>query len=253
MILRRHRALVRSELLTGSEIRSSKRRMDPLRQHNRITDHFGRGILWMTVLVFFLLTSCTQDRGAKNEPVGTFFPLAEGNKWVFLRQGSGTDSAFVTILIDYDSVRTGTDGLEHWYYLQGGGFLKRGLWVRRDSVGDLWCTDMDFQTPVPFLLPSRVPGEEWLFRNFCVGPDTLFVSDTAATVFVPSGDLFQGVRRISAKETCPNGDWEIFLARGVGPVRWRLQSAAWDLIRSQVRDDAQDTAGAVPGHLLSPD
>jgi hypothetical protein len=227
--------------------------MDPLRQHNQITDHLGRGIFWMTVLVFYLLTSCTQDQGAKNEPVGTFFPLAEGNKWVFLRQGSGTDSAFATISIGYDSVRTGTDGLEHWYYLQGGGFLKQGLWVRRDSVGDLWCTDMDFQTPVPFLLPSRVPGEKWLFRNFCIGPDTLVVSDTAAKVYVPSGDLFQGVRKITAEAACPKGEREIFLARGVGPVRWLTQSAAWDLIRSQVRDDAQDTTGAVPGHLLSPD
>jgi len=227
--------------------------MDPLRQHNQITDHLGRGILWITVLVFYLLTSCTQDRGAKNEPVGTFFPLAKRNTWVFLRQGSGADSAFDSISISYDSVRTGTAGLEHWYYLRGGPFSEGIMTIRRDSIGDLWSTDAEFQTLVPFLLPSRRLGERWLFWYFCVDPDTMVVEDTEAVVFVPSGDLFQGVRRISARETCRKGDWEIFLARGVGPVRWRWQSATWNLIRSQVRDDAQETTGSTPAYLLSPD
>jgi len=215
--------------------------------------HVERGVLWAAVLVSFFLGSCANDRGAKDQPAGSFFPMAKGNSWVFLKLGSGADSVFDEISIRFDSVRTGRNGLEHWYYLQSTSFLKERIWVRRDSVGDLWCTVRDFDTPEPFLLPSKDRGETWLWQRYCITPDTLHVSDAAVTLYLPSGDLLRGVLKISAKATCPKGDWEIYLARGIGPVSWSLGTVRWDLLRSRNLDDAPAAVGPSPERSMNPE
>lgn len=222
-------------------------------QHNRIIPHAGRGVFWMTVLLALVVLSCSQDQGGGNESNGTFFPLAKGNSWVFLKYGSGTDSTFDSIWINYDSVRTTATGREHWYILRGTSLLEKRIWVLRDSVGDLWFTERDFETPEPFLMPSKVHGEKWLFRRYCAEPDTLVVSDTGVTIYPPINELFKHVRKISAAAACPKGDWEILLARGTGPVRWSLKTTAWELIRARTHDDASNSVSSMSGHVLSPD
>ena len=221
-------------------------------RYNQIARQIERGIAWAAVLVSFLLGSCSKNQGSNGQISDSFFPLSKGNSWVFLQLGSGSDSSFDQLTIRFDSVHVGLNGPEHWYYLQATSFLARGMWVRRDSVGDLWCTPGDLDSSLPFLMPSKNIGEKWEWQRLCVTPDTLRVSETGLTMYIPSGDWVRDICKISAKATCPKGDWELYIARGVGPVSWRCRGVIWDLLRSQNHDDAATAAtGPSPGRALN--
>lgn len=227
--------------------------MTSVRQHLRLTPQFTRGIIAAGVLAVLLIAACSSSNKQSYTPAGTLFPLSKGNAWYFLMSGSGSDSLFDSIWINYDSVIAGTHGPEHWYAIRSSNFFDgHDYWIYRDSVGDLWKREKDLSGLGPFLLSSKIHGEEWLFNRACVRADTVSLTDTAYTWFIPSGDLLQHVWMFSAKAGCTTGDWKILLARNYGPVGWLVGGTEWDLIRKRVKDDATSTGYASPGYLLNP-
>ena len=219
----------------------------------------GRVLTLVTILAFGVAPSCSR-KTAHRTGLNTLFPLAVGNRWVFLREGGTLDTTLDSIWIDTDSLRSVPEHGENWYRLCSTRLLTRRIWVCRDSVGDYWFVERDSLIPMPFLLPSKAGGGDWYFRRFCFEvPDTLSIAETTAVLYIPSGDLLLDVWRIQAHAACAKGDWEINLSRGIGPVRWQLQPRwsdtpeRWGLLRWYVTDDQEDgTTGGKP-YLLGPD
>ena len=222
-------------------------------RRQRLTLQYGRGIIAAGVLASLLIAACSSNKTQSYQPVGSLFPLSRGNTWVFLQTGSGTDSLKDSIWISYDFVRTGAHGTEHWYAIRGTSFFPEDqYYIRRDSIGDLLCTVSDFDSTRPFLLPSKIHGEKWLFSRACVRADTLSLTDTTYAWYIPTGDLLQHVWIFSAKAGCNTGNWKILLARNYGPVGWVVGMTEWDLLRKRVKDDTTGTGYASPGYLLNP-
>jgi hypothetical protein len=227
--------------------------MTSLWRHQRSALPYGRGILAAGVLAALVIAACSSSSKKSYTPAGTLFPLSKGNAWVFLQSGSGTDSLLDSIWINYDSIRTGAGGTEHWYSVRSTNFFgDNHYWIRRDSIGDLWCALSDFDSPSPFLLSSKIHGETWLFNRACVRADTVSLTDTTYAWYIPSGDLLQHVWIFAAKAGCTRGNWQILLARNYGPVGWTVGMTEWDLLRKRIKDDATDAASANPGYLLNP-
>lgn len=212
-------------------------------------------LLGLSLLVSVSLSSCSSGSKYKSPPVSnTFFPLALGDRWVFFHQPTGSDTTFDSMWINFDSVRTVGGVQQHWYVLRFVHFLDRRIWVRRDSVGDLWTSvDDHFSADSPFMLFSKVQGDPWLFHRFCTFPDSLRVTGTDGIIYNLSVGVLRSVQTISATARCGADSWGMSFAPGVGPVALQIGSSTWPLVRYVANDDKAESRKPVPRRIMNPE
>lgn len=197
-------------------------------------------LAWLVLgLIVAVLHSCGPEPTKSIQTAGkSFFPLAVGNKWIFTCERVGDGKSLTdTVRIDAKTSRAGSD----YYRLRASwpGF-REGLWVRRDTNGNLsWSADglgpehrfLLIDVPVGSVWPTGLPD--------CV--DSLSMQDDYAVVTTPYG-RFDGAREIGDIGRCVDAGWGIRLARGVGPVEVSWITIAGPnvflLTNAMVKDDS---------------
>lgn len=204
-----------------------------------------------TVLVLGLLAIAGCSRhGFDVQPAGeSFFPLAEGNRWIF--QTATYDAATMPGPARRDTVTiTGTarrDGVD--YYLIEAtwpGFYSSGLWVHRTDDGNLLWSKAPGAYEGTLLNFNAEVGQRWpLGDDFGDCLTSLALIDDYAVVTTPVG-RFDGTREIGGGWIdCTDFGWTADFARGVGPVRWEAITIAgptnWLLVDARIRDERNET------------
>lgn len=190
---------------------------------------------------FLLLHACRSSMVTHVEPAGTsFFPLAEGNRWVFAAdpltdpQAAGRRD---TLLIDRVRYFEG----ERYYRLKWSIWesLSSARWVHREPDGNVYWADSPGGKKHPFLLFNADVGDTWSTGlNACL--DSLRLWEEFAVVETPFG-RFDDVQVIGDVTRCADMGWDISAAQGIGPVKWSTISIAglhqWLLVEAQIQDD----------------
>jgi hypothetical protein len=203
----------------------------------------------VVIAVFAVLAGCRQAVSRDVHTAGdSFFPLAEGNRWIFTASGIDGRVLRDTVLIDakeragdidFFRVRASWPGFED------------GLWVRRDSEGNLlWATRPGGVGGMLLRFDAMI-GNRWGTAGLlheCI--DSIAMFDNYAAVRTPYG-LFDGARLFGCLPSCSDFGWGVSAARGIGPVVWYSVTIAgpheWRLVTADIHDDcdAQPPAARV--------
>jgi hypothetical protein len=204
----------------------------------------GRAVVVVFVLLSTLVTGiaisgCRQALSRDIHTAGdSFFPLAEGNRWIFAATGNHRQGVRDTVVIDAEE----TVGDITFFRLRASwpGF-EDGLWVRRNQLGNLIWAKQPGGTGDDLLRFDAPIGARWgksgLLHD-CV--ESVAMYDNYAAVRTPYG-LFDGARIFGYLPSCSDFGWGVSAARGVGPVVWQTVTIAgtneWRLVSAEIHDD----------------
>jgi hypothetical protein len=211
---------------------------------------FGLALVTAGVLMLTGTTSSEQSVAWGVHPAGdSYFPLAQGNQWVFASYSDGQETSRDTIVIDRISY---INGWRYYHLCVGWPGCRDGLWVRRDKLGNLIWAKEPGSEGQPFLRFDSKDGDRWqIDPGLRADIDSLTMYDSYAAVRTPYG-LFDGVRSFGCLPSCGDSGWGVSTARGIGPVIWTEPAMAGGherlLISASVGDDYQ-SEGVLTGNL----
>lgn len=198
------------------------------------------GILAMAALALTGgLAGCRSASSVGIHPAGdSFFPLAQGNEWLFAAVTREREVIWDTVRIDAVTRAGG-----HSYYRLRAAWpgFSGGLWLRRDAGGDLLWTGRPGENEQPLLMFDAAIGERWgtgAGLHQCL--EWLVMHDNYAAVATPF-HLFDGARTFGGTTNCTDFGWGVSAARGIGPVMWTETTIAglreWRLVNAEILDD----------------
>jgi hypothetical protein len=198
-----------------------------------------------------ILPTCRSSIVTHMEPAGTsFFPLAEGNRWVFASDPQ-TTARRDTLWIDQAHKVRG----ERYYRLRWRIWESLGQhrWVHRETDGNLYWADRPGGQKHPFLLFGAEVGDTWSTGlTDCL--DSLRLWEEFAVVETPYG-RFDDVQVIGDVTRCTDTGWHISAAQGIGPVKWSAITIAgldqWLLVEAEIQDDQFRTLAAGQPRLVN--
>jgi hypothetical protein len=202
-----------------------------------------------------ILHACRSSMVTYTEPAGnSYFPLAEGNIWVFAadpRTDPQAAGRLDTLLIDQVRYVKG----ERFYRLRWNIWdtPDHSRWLHRGADGNVYWADSPGAEKHPFLMFSADVGDTWCAGlNSCL--DSLRLWEEFAVVETPYG-RFDDVHVIGDVTRCTDIGWDISAAQGIGPVKWANITIAglhqWLLVEARIQDDQFRTLAAGKPRLVS--
>lgn len=148
-----------------------------------------------------------------------YFPMTSGMEWVYSMYSTLQDS-----IICHDTVRVDgeqfTQG-KQFYHLSTPWIPIFAVWVRADSLGDLYWCDAPGGPENPLLLFSSPEDGGWVMGGrFC--SDSAVRNSCHGPIETPAGSFNNVIcmNNESRPGDCGHAGWSAAFADGVGPVKW---------------------------------